>query len=253
MLALKWRVCNPLGLVRLGWHHLANNQNGLPTTAIPATCSSIERINNRHLHTTSSCCGKHYLKKPIESYHESLVKYKVQFVPTIDNRLLQAKLAGALQHDYLIKHKAQPKVVIHASKHNIRGSPRKLNLLARLIRRMRVDDAIAQMQFSPKRLAKPILRVILQAKEEAAKEHNLTDPNQLFVEESTVGRGLILKGVRYHGKGRAGVQRTYYCHYFLKLKEGQPPKDPTIPIEHRRGHTKWMVTNMPPPKIVSGL
>ena len=42
--------------------------------------------------------------------------------------------------------------------------------------------------------------------------------------ESFVGKGTYYKKLRYHGKGMSGVMHLYHAHYFLKLKEGKPPK-----------------------------
>ena len=33
-----------------------------------------------------------------------------------------------------------------------------------------------------------------------------------------------MRRIRYHGRGRHGIMHKYYAHYFLKLKEGTPPK-----------------------------
>ncbi|GBP59529.1 39S ribosomal protein L22, mitochondrial [Eumeta japonica] len=43
--------------------------------------------------------------------------------------------------------------------------------------------------------------------------------------ESFSAKGRVIKGVRRHARGRLGEVRYTYCHYFLKLEEGKPPKD----------------------------
>lgn len=42
--------------------------------------------------------------------------------------------------------------------------------------------------------------------------------------ESYSGKGKYLKRIRYHGKGMFGIMDKVYCHYFVKLVEGSPPK-----------------------------
>lgn len=42
--------------------------------------------------------------------------------------------------------------------------------------------------------------------------------------ESFSGKGKYLKRIRYHGRGMFGIMDKVYCHYFIKLVEGSPPK-----------------------------
>lgn len=42
--------------------------------------------------------------------------------------------------------------------------------------------------------------------------------------ESYSGKGKYLKRIRYHGRGMFGIMDKVYCHYFVKLVEGAPPK-----------------------------
>lgn len=43
--------------------------------------------------------------------------------------------------------------------------------------------------------------------------------------ESFVGKGLTIKGIRRHARRRVGIVHYRYCHYFVRLEEGTPPKD----------------------------
>lgn len=45
-----------------------------------------------------------------------------------------------------------------------------------------------------------------------------------FPAESFVGKGFVMKGVRRHARGRFGIIEYKYCHYFVRLEEGPPPK-----------------------------
>lgn len=43
--------------------------------------------------------------------------------------------------------------------------------------------------------------------------------------ESFVGKGATVRGVRRHARARPGIVHYRYCHYFVRLEEGKPPKD----------------------------
>lgn len=95
--------------------------------------------------------------------------------------------------------------------------------LAKLIRGMSVDQAIAQLEFNDKKGAKIIQEVLLEAQEMAVRNHNVEYKSNLHVAQSFSGKGKYLKRIRYHGKGMYGIMDKVYCHYFVKLVEGPPP------------------------------
>lgn len=66
-------------------------------------------------------------------------------------------------------------------------------------------------------------QVLLHTQRKAVQVHK-ADPLNLWVAESFVGKGQYFKRMRIHGRGRFGVMHLYYAHYFLKLREGKPPK-----------------------------
>lgn len=43
--------------------------------------------------------------------------------------------------------------------------------------------------------------------------------------ESFSGKGMTIKGIRRHARGRMGEVRHQYCHYLVRLEEGKPPTD----------------------------
>ncbi|CAO2199838.1 unnamed protein product, partial [Urochloa humidicola] len=81
---------------------------------------------------------------------------------------------------------------VQAIKKDIKQSPKKVNLVAKLVRGMRVEDALLQLQVTVKRAAKSLYQVIHSARANAARNHGL-DPDKLIVEEAFVGKGLYLK------------------------------------------------------------
>jgi large subunit ribosomal protein L22 len=81
----------------------------------------------------------------------------------------------------------------------LRGSPRKLNLVAELIRGKDAGTALAELTFSKRRIAGPVKRVLQAAIANAENNHQL-DVDRLFVAEASVGRGMVMK--RFHARAR---------------------------------------------------
>ena len=81
----------------------------------------------------------------------------------------------------------------------LRVSPQKLNLVAALIRGKRVDTALADLQFSRKRIAVEVKKCLESAIANAENNHDL-DVDDLVVSQAYVGKALVLK--RFHARAR---------------------------------------------------
>ena len=86
----------------------------------------------------------------------------------------------------------------------IRGSARKLNLVAGLIRGRKVEEALNILQFSPKAMADDVRKVLASAVANAENNHNL-DVDALVVSEASVGKSITMK--RFHTRGRGKSTR----------------------------------------------
>ena len=73
----------------------------------------------------------------------------------------------------------------------IRISPQKLNLVAQLIRGKAVDKALADLQFSRKRIAVDVKKTLESAIANAENNHGL-DVDDLVVAEAFVGKALVI-------------------------------------------------------------
>ena len=82
---------------------------------------------------------------------------------------------------------------------NIRISPQKLNLVAEMIRGKKVQAAIADLEFSRKRVAEHVRKCVISAVANAENNHGL-DVDELVVAEAYVGKNMVLK--RFHARGR---------------------------------------------------
>lgn len=86
---------------------------------------------------------------------------------------------------------------------NLRVSPRKLNLVAQLIRGKKVATALADLEFSQKRIAKDVRKCLESAIANAENNHDL-DIDELVVSQAYVGKSIVMKRIQFHGRGRTG-------------------------------------------------
>jgi large subunit ribosomal protein L22 len=85
----------------------------------------------------------------------------------------------------------------------LRVSPQKLNLVAQLIRGKKVAAALADLQFSQKRIAKDVKKCLESAIANAENNHDL-DVDALVVAQAHVGKALVIKRFHPRGRGRMG-------------------------------------------------
>jgi large subunit ribosomal protein L22 len=91
----------------------------------------------------------------------------------------------------------------------LRVSPQKLNLLAQLIRGKKVATALADLQFSKKRISLDVRKCLESAIANAENNHDL-DVDDLVVAEAHVGKAYVIKRWVPRGRGRSGrIFRTF--------------------------------------------
>jgi len=101
---------------------------------------------------------------------------------------------------------------------NLRISPQKLNLVAGLIRGKKVDKAIADLEFSRKRIAADVRKCVMSAVANAENNHNL-DVNDLVVAEAHVGRNIVMRRFRARGRGRSAVVEKPFSQITVVVRE----------------------------------
>ncbi|UDL95594.1 MULTISPECIES: 50S ribosomal protein L22 [Lichenihabitans] len=100
----------------------------------------------------------------------------------------------------------------------LRVSPQKLNLLAQLIRGKKVDNALADLQFSRKRIAVEVKKTLESAIANAENNHSL-DVDDLIVAEAHVGKALVLKRFSPRARGRAGRIEKPFANLTIVVRE----------------------------------
>ncbi|NQU59996.1 MAG: 50S ribosomal protein L22 [Rhodospirillales bacterium] len=88
------------------------------------------------------------------------------------------------------------------SKH-LRTSPQKLNLVAETIRGKNCEQALAELEFSKRRISGEVKKLLQSAIANAENNHQL-DVDRLFVAEASVGKTMVLKRWRARARGRVG-------------------------------------------------
>lgn len=85
----------------------------------------------------------------------------------------------------------------------LRVSPQKLNLVAQLIRGKKAGQALADLAFSRKRIARDVRKTLESAIANAENNHDL-DVDDLVVAEAYVGKNLVMKRGTPRARGRYG-------------------------------------------------
>jgi large subunit ribosomal protein L22 len=101
---------------------------------------------------------------------------------------------------------------------NMRVSPRKLNLVAEMIRGLPAAEARAALTFSKRRIAKAVRKVLDSAIANAENNHSL-DVDRLIVREATVGRSVVMKRFHARGRGRAARVEKWFSHLTIVVRE----------------------------------
>ncbi|MBI4276094.1 MAG: 50S ribosomal protein L22 [Rhizobiales bacterium] len=100
----------------------------------------------------------------------------------------------------------------------LRVSPQKLNLVAQLLRGKKVAAALADLQFSRKRIAVDVKKCLESAIANAENNHDL-DVDDLVVAEAHVGKALVLKRFAPRGRGRAGRIFKPFSHLTIVVRQ----------------------------------
>jgi large subunit ribosomal protein L22 len=108
---------------------------------------------------------------------------------------------------------------------NIRISPRKLNLVAGLIRNKPVSQAVATLTFSKRRIALQVKKTLQSAIANAENNHQL-DVDQLVVVHAEVGKSIVMRRFHARGRGRSAQIEKFFSHLKIVVAERAPPPAP---------------------------
>jgi large subunit ribosomal protein L22 len=100
----------------------------------------------------------------------------------------------------------------------LRTSPRKLNLVCQAIRGRSAEQALAELTFSKRRIARDVKKTLQSAIANAENNHQL-DVDRLYVAEATVGRSFVMKRFRARARGRVGRLIKPWSRLTLVVRE----------------------------------
>ncbi len=103
---------------------------------------------------------------------------------------------------------------------NLRVSPRKLNLVAQMIRGKKVNAALADLEFSRKRIAQDVRKCVMSAVANAENNHGL-DVDDLIVSEAYVGKNLLMKRWTPRGRGRAAGIQKFFSQITIVVRQAE--------------------------------
>jgi large subunit ribosomal protein L22 len=98
---------------------------------------------------------------------------------------------------------------------NYRQSPRKVRLVADLVRGKKVTTALAQLQFVDKRASAPVAKLIKSAVANA--EQNGFPAEQLIIRRIHVDKGMVLKRFMARARGAASRINKRNSHITIEL------------------------------------
>ncbi len=101
---------------------------------------------------------------------------------------------------------------------NMRISPRKLNLVAGLIRNLPAAEAVATLTFSKRRIAQQVRKALESAIANAENNHQL-DVDRLVVSRAEVGRSIVMRRFHARGRGRASRIEKWFSHLKIVVAE----------------------------------
>ena len=116
---------------------------------------------------------------------------------------------------------------VKASLKYLRIAPRKVRLVADLIRGLDVEEAKSLLSLERKRAAKSLLKLLNSAISNAKNNFHLSEDN-LYIKTIRVDQGPTLKRYFPRAQGRATLIQKKTSHIFIELAEGQKKKKKKI-------------------------
>tara|TARA_Y100000994_G_C15544583_1_gene381420 strand:- start:12 stop:422 length:411 start_codon:yes stop_codon:yes gene_type:complete len=120
----------------------------------------------------------------------------------------------------------QNKNIASAKAKSIKTSMTKVNLVLKMIRGKKAENALNILAFSKKRISNEITKILKSAIANAENNHQL-DIDKLVVKEATVGKSMVLKRFRPRARGRSGKILKPFSKVKILVQEKEKEKERT--------------------------
>ena len=114
-------------------------------------------------------------------------------------------------------------LTVKAINKNVRTSPRKLSLVLNFIKGKKAEQALKDLEFTRKKIAKEVSKTVKSAISNA-ENNNQYDIDNLVVKEAYVGKSLVMKRYRPRAKGRASPIKKPFSRITIILEEKKEKK-----------------------------
>jgi large subunit ribosomal protein L22 len=101
---------------------------------------------------------------------------------------------------------------------SLRSSPRKVSLVAALIRNMHVAEALVQLSFCRKRISNDVKKCLESAIANAENNHNLNIDN-LYISSIQVGKAFVMKRFMARARGRSASIQKFFSNLTIVVSE----------------------------------
>ena len=116
------------------------------------------------------------------------------------------------------------KNIASAKAKSLKTSITKVNLVLKMIRGKKAENALNILAFSKRRISNEITKILKSAIANAENNHQL-DIDKLFVKEATVGKSMVLKRFRPRARGRSGKILKPFSKVKILVQERENTKD----------------------------
>ena len=118
------------------------------------------------------------------------------------------------------------KNIASAKAKSIKTSMTKVNLVLKMIRGKKAENALNILAFSKKRISNEVTKILKSAIANAENNHQL-DIDKLVVKEATVGKSMVLKRFRPRARGRSGKILKPFSKVKILVQEKEKEKEKT--------------------------
>ena len=116
------------------------------------------------------------------------------------------------------------KNIASAKAKSLKTSITKVNLVLKMIRGKKAENALNILAFSRRRISNEITKILKSAIANAENNHQL-DIDKLFIKEATVGKSMVLKRFRPRARGRSGKILKPFSKVKILVQEKETTKD----------------------------